>query len=164
MRSPDITGRAARAWKIEIPPDAPTDWQASLRTYLVNGEGFHPHWTWWRVGMSHLRDIPGVKPAVKHYAGAEYEFMIAAIDPSYPPDVEAKDGGYRIHLLSPIDVVVQFDGLTDDQAARLCMMAATIICRGQASPDQDYRSWWEMAIRNAVQHELMGGHPPRGQA
>lgn len=152
-----MTGRVGRAWKVSIPPGSPSDWSATVASYLVNVVGAHPFWTWWAVSVVSLRQIEGVAPAHKSYPEAEYEFLIVTINPEHPPDPDAVGDGYR--FLMPPDVVEQFHGLNDEEVAKLCMMSASIIVQGKASPDQDWRSWWKAAIPNTVKHIALGGHP-----
>lgn len=150
---PDYVGVRARAWRV---PDDRERFPASVGSYLVNSDVYHPAWSWWFVAMVALRDEPGTPPAHLHYDGAEYEFMIASVDPDHNPTT--MEAGMRISLLDPPDCVVQFAGVDDDGADDMLRTAVRAICAGQ-SPDSDYRRWWESAIRNGAQHKAMGGHP-----
>lgn len=172
MRAPDQAG-IARAWRVKH-PDPPVEpaHQAGVATWLVNGP-YHPLWSWWMLSIVSLRDIPGVPPATKHYPEAQYEFLIISIDPNVGvPDLEAiesgddwaveKDGQRK--FLSPVDVVVQFDGVDDAGALRVGETAIRAIVAGH-STDSAFRSWWERAIRATVDHERTGGShldPPGG--
>ena len=90
MREPDVIGNVARAWRVPKPPDAPKDQDATVAAWLIEGP-FHPAWQHWLMSVVHLREIPGVKPAVKRYPEAAYEFLIASLhadgghDPTMPP-------------------------------------------------------------------------------
>lgn len=68
----------------------------------------------------------------------------------------------RFHCLFPLEVVEQFHGITDDQAKQLCELAMRAIVDGHASPDRDWRPWWEHCIKNTVQHMLTGSCPGCG--
>jgi hypothetical protein len=156
MRTPDIEGRAARAWKVVMPSDGPPEWSGTIAAYLVHMPGAHAFWSWWLVSVVHLRPIEGVKPANKSYEEAEYEFLTAPIHPDHPPDPDDPGAGFETIA---VDVAVQFNGTDDEQAAELCMMSVTLMTRGRASPDSDYRRWWTSAIRNGAKHAALGGHP-----
>ncbi len=160
MRSPDVTGVRGVGWKLALPnvaDGAPVDWGATLQSWLVNATGYHPFWSWWQISVVHLRPIPGEsKPANKHYPSAEFEFMILSLNPEYPPpDPDLGHEGFK-YLLPP-DVVVQFDGIPDDKAGEIAMMAAALVVRGTASPDSDWRAWWKRAVEESVEHAL-GAH------
>jgi hypothetical protein len=155
MRDPDTTGPCGRAWLYRASPDAKP--HASISQWLVNRPGAHPYWQWWTVSVVHLRDLPGLKPAKKHYPEAEYEFMIFSIDPEQRPDPEPDDPRGYPHLV-PLDVVVQFHGVTDRDAERICQSAISAIMNGLLSPDQDYRQAWKESIRATVSHFAAGKH------
>jgi hypothetical protein len=161
MRPADARVPAGRGWKVPIPADGEPAWAATLNAWIVNVPGAHPFWSWWQVSVVHLRDLHGVPPAHRRYPEAEYEFMIVAFDPDTPPDPDDR-GGDGAKFLTPIDVVEQFHGIADAQAAQLCDGAVAAILRGRASPDQDYRSWWHACIRSSVEHAALGGHPKGG--
>lgn len=177
MREPDLTGPATRAWRIRE-SKAMTEHHVrefgydhgGIDTWVVNGP-YHPFWAWWHVSVVHLRPIPGAPPAQKQYPEAEYEFAIFSLDPdpaasghperSYPPDIDALEAGDPERglpgYLTPADAVIQFHGCTDEQAREVCELAVRAIVNGQ-SPDSDFRSWWERAIPNTVEHLATGGH------
>src|SRR5690242_19959030 len=110
MRHHDLGGPGARAWRLDMEHGArrTPDHAAGVDVGLVNGP-FHPMWSWWYVSVVSLRDIEGVPPANRHYPGAEYEFLIASIDPDYTVDVDAIEAGSAqpVPFLRPIDCVVQ---------------------------------------------------------
>ena len=140
MRAPDITGPAAKGWKVAWP-----DPGASVGTWMVTGN-FHPHWSWWAVLVIHLRQIDGLPPPVKEYPGAEYEFQILSMSPDHPVDIDAfEQGEDHFHYLTPPDCVVQFGGLDDITAGKLAGWAAKTICGG-VSPDSDYRASWTSQV------------------
>jgi len=159
MREPEIEGRGVQAWRVKMaaPPACPPDWTATIASWLVRCNWAHPAWQWWLVSVYHLRAIEGVKPATKHYPEAEFEFMIAALDPSKPhPDPDNPGGGYS--FLQPIDVVHQFHGVSDRDAGRICEAAVRAIAAGSISPDQDYRRAWRESLDSTVQHYRSGAH------
>lgn len=148
MRESDMTGPVAKAWRVPKPPDAPPDQEATVAVYLIEGP-FHVAWQHWLMSVVHLRDIPGVKPAVKRYAEAAYEFLIASLSPDggHNPD---DPKGWR--WLQPLDVCEQFHGMTDAQADEMLQAFVRGVCHGQASPDQDFRRFWRHQLDLAVQH------------
>lgn len=156
MHEPDIQGPFGRAWSLSHKSDVP-DHTACLGNWLVNVPGAHPFWEYWLIVVIHLRDIPGVKPAYKKYPEAEFEFSIHSIDPERCPSPDP-DGGVGFPILSPVDVVEQFHGISDRDARRVAEAGVTAIVNGQVSPDQDFRSLWGMLITGTVEHFKQGAH------
>lgn len=157
MREPDIKGSAAEAWSIPLKIRDPAH-AAALAGWLVHSPHFHPFWSWWMLSVCHLRPIAGTPPARLHYPEAAFEFFIASLNPEAgEPDVDDSGKGYR--LLEPFDVVEQFHGVTDADAASICFAAIRCICDGKISPDQDYRSLWRQLIAGTVTHYREGAHP-----
>lgn len=171
MREPDEIG-VAKAWRVRV-TDALREAHvkafgyadAGLATWVVNGP-YHPFWGWGYISLIHLRDIPGAPPAHRQYAGAEYEIMCLSLNPNPEPPrgpvdvdrVEAGDttGGLPGFLM-PADWIVQFHGVSDEQAVEVAQLAIDSIVRGQ-SCDSDYRAFWESAIKTTVEHYRQGLH------
>ena len=131
------------------------------RTYAMlpdadQAMGANPFWSYWMVAIVHLRDIPGVPPARKSYADAEFEFLIATIDPEKAPNPDPDLGPWP--LLRPMDCVVHFHGVIDDQAAKLLELAVRDMVLSAESPDSDYREAWKRKIWATVEH-MTTGHP-----
>lgn len=167
MRAPDLkseTGKV-RAWKIKKPANPKlAAHDGHISSWIVNGP-FHLCWSWWMLGVVHLRPIPHVKQPYKQYPGAEYEFLIMAFNPDRGmPDITAieDDKNWGVidepKFLEPADVVIQFDGLDDERAERLCDLSAWAIAKGLLSPDQDYRERWKTVILETVDHLKHGSH------
>lgn len=172
MRDPDFEG-VARVWRIRHQAEMETahadSWgyvSSSLADYIINGP-YHPLWSWWYLGLIHLRPIEGAPPAIKQYPEAEYELMCMSLNPDGEPGrpkvpnldkIEAGDmkGGLP-GFLTPADFAVQFHGVTDEQAREVAEHAARAIARG-VSCDSDFRSWWKRAIPNTVEHVLGEPH------
>ena len=149
MRDPDIgKNDGSRAWLVKV------DGGTSLTAWLVNRKGAHPLWSWWCVSVVHLRDISGMPPAKKHYPEAEFELMVVAVDPDHSPDPDKAHEGYP--LLSPVDVVHQFHGLSDTDAIRLCAEAVEAIVEHRISPDQDFRAAWRTNLEFAIERFRTG--------
>jgi len=144
LREPDIAGSHGKAWKLKVKP--PQD-KTTLNAYVLSCYGAHAFWNWWVVSIIHLHDVEGMPAAVKNYPEATHEFLILTINPeSCPPDPDNLEVAY----LMPPDAALQFDGLTDEQAAKFVDEAVCAIVDGRISPDQDYRSAWEQAIAHWV--------------
>lgn len=139
IRIPDIKGPVAKVWKI---PD-PTIYKekATLIMYLIESTRFHPVWNHWVISMIHLRDIEGVKPAHKLYSNAEYELMGISINPEECPNPDpSKPEEFR--YLRPMDLSIQFNGLTDEQVKVMCTEMMNLVTTGHLSPDQDFEGHW----------------------
>lgn len=173
MREPDLQGAAARAWRLRRTPEARAAHEASfgypdasLADWIVNGP-YHPFWSWWYVGLVHLREVPGAPPASKRYPEAEYEILCLSLNPKPEdgrpdvPDIDKVEAGDAVGglpgFLSPPDWVVQFHGVSDEQAIEVGEHVANAIVQGR-SCDSDFRSWWEAAIPNTVKHVLGEPH------
>lgn len=155
MKTPDIEGKFGRAW---IAGGKRTvDHSASLGSWLLNIPGAHLLWEYWIVGVVHLRAIPGGRPAKKHYPEAEYEFIIASINPEACPKPDPESTiGYP--CLTPVDVVYQFHGVNDRDALRIGELAIKAMVDGRISPDQDFRSAWDRVLDATVAHFRSGKH------
>lgn len=158
MGEPDFDAKhilAAHIYEIEE-KDPDTDQSAILGVYLINSNTFHPHWTQWVCSLIHLRDIDGVSPAMKHYPQAEFELTVQAVDPE-APITERKVSFKDVKFLTPIDSVVQFNGISDDQARGIQRSMMGLIANAQISPDVDYRATWKQKVSRRVQ-EIRSAH------
>lgn len=154
MREPDLSGKVAKAWHSQVKPVRPEQ-EANISSWLINGP-FHPAWDWWMVGAVHLRDIPGTPPAHKRYPEATHEIMIASIDPDCcPPDPDEIE---KLSFLRPLDLVYQFDGMSDEAVAEVVKLCVVSIAEGIISPDEDFRSTWELILEKTVSHYKEGLH------
>lgn len=165
-RAPDMEGPLAKAWRFQGESGKP-DHRGHISQWVVTGikhettpddwaGPFHIAWNWWMVGCVHLRPIEGVKEPHKQYPEAEYEFLILSIDPEMgEPDPDTPGS---LHFLTPADVVKQFHGIDDVQAAEVVEAAVKAICQGMLSPDQDFRAAWGRAIDATVDHYARGIH------
>jgi len=167
---PDKQSATVRAWRMDTPATRKAherEWghgaSAGLASWMVNGP-YHILWNWWYVGVVSLRDFPGIPPAKKNYDDAEYELSIWSIDSppggTITPDIaklRAGDLTARGSLLHPADLIYQFDGVTDDQAVKICDSVIAAIVDGY-SPDSDYREWWKRSLDETVNHFRAGIH------
>lgn len=159
MRAADVEGRGGRgAWIVPIPDDGPPDWKATLAGWFVHAPGAHPAWSWWYVGVIHLRDIPGVRPAIIRRPGATHEVMFMALDPKAGSPVDRDLGRDGLPFLEPIDLEHQLVDLTDDHARGVAISAVRAIVALGWSPDQDFRSMWATALDATADHHRAGAH------
>jgi hypothetical protein len=158
MREPDLKGKAAKAWNLRLVRTRP-DHEGCLAGWLVHAPYSHPIWPWKQISVIHLRDIPGVKPAVKHYAEAEYEFSIVSINPEECPHPDPDEVAEGYPSLIPPDVIAQFDVKgSDHDAVRVCESAIRAIVNGVMVPDVDYRAVWKQAVEGTAKHFRTGAH------
>jgi hypothetical protein len=166
MRKPDYQG-AAKVWRIDqasVEAKRKGEHHASVATFLVHGP-FHPFWTHWLVTVVHLRTLPDErKPAFKKSPEMTHEFIILSLDPGKPeaPNTFDPDNlDFPIKFMTPPDAVVQFKVDSDAKAADICQKAVELIAAGHASPDSDYRKFWERMIpgtANCTKHPDKGLH------
>ncbi len=90
---------------------------------------------------------------------AAHEVAIWALDPYRPlPDITFREPT-RVCVMTPADVTVQFHGVSDQDAARICREAVLAIVDGRMSPDCDFAAAWVAAIAATVAHYRDGRHP-----
>lgn len=153
----------ARAWKVAI-PEAYTG--ASVANWFVNGP-FHPLWRWWYVSCIHLRDIPGGVPTSMSFPEATHEMLILSLNPGddlehpVPPDIDALEAGSTKleampGILVPPDLTHQVRLDSDEQAAEITGLMVEHMVAGTASPDQDFRPWWETVLDTTARHYREG--------
>lgn len=164
VRKPDLTGtaneivklwvqdgsRACQAWNCEIPETKKNgDAHSALRQWVVKGP-FHPFWNTWIVTVLHLRDLPGLQPSTKTSPEMTHEFIMFALNPGkdqFSPTVyDPDDLPFPLPYLQPIDVTCQVECKSDAHAVDLCDLAVKIIMDGHATPDQDFRPFWERTL------------------
>ena len=115
-----IVNRAGRAEEMTLVPIRPLD-ACGIKQYLLTLPGAHPFWSQFMLGLISLADVPGVPPAHKSYEQAEYEILFVALDPDYHPIPEDRESW---HPLIPANYVVQFHGITRDEAMQMLRMLA----------------------------------------
>lgn len=152
-------GKAGAAGKIRLDNLNRPDQQATLAAWLINAPGQSPAWSDYMVGIIHLRDIPGVKPASINRPGATHELLICALDPAENPDPGDIE---TIVPLSPINAAVQFTGNSDEQAIHIGEQATRAICDGYmpaepALSGQGQQIWTD-AVDATIEHLKRGYH------
>lgn len=110
-----LKGRAGHATPITEPPRTAAQ-AAMLAQWLLYLPGQHPFWNHYTLGCCHLRPIEGVPEANKAYPEAEYEILMAALDPSYQPDAADME---TLVALRPINYSHHCHGFTDDQVREI---------------------------------------------
>jgi hypothetical protein len=156
MRTPDFSGVAGwRAWTVKNTLAKP-DHAASVASYLLFCPGAHPLWSYWNLGVVHLRPLPGVRPAIITRPGATHEILMAALDPDTTPDPD--DVGEGWPWLRPFDLVEQFQVPGDEYARQLARLMVEMIMHGN-SPDSDYRRSWQNVVQATAAHYREGRHP-----
>lgn len=135
-----------------IKPRTPAG-KAALAGWFLEIPQAHPFWTKYLLGVCHLRDIPGAPPAKKQYPEAEYELMVLALNPESKP---SPDDLSTLKPLLPPNVVVQFHGVTDEQAKEIARLAARACVDGvlwvEPSDLTGMREKWSRTIRETAEH------------
>jgi hypothetical protein len=157
-RTPDLTGPFGEAWDISDCDRGTPDQEATVAGWIVHLPQSHPLWHYYLFAVVHLRDLPDQsRPPYRSYPEAEYEFMVAALDPSgqrrHPFSISDRESWVP---LTPLNIVVQFDtGRPDSEAAEVCRLAVQHALDGiGVEPDDDaqVRPYWEALIRNTGDH------------
>lgn len=131
-REPDYAG-TWRVWIIPMPEELEVpDHAATLGAWLIDAPGPHAFWRCWRVGLIHLRDIPGVRPAALQRPGMTHEVISEAIDPSTAPSPETA----KLATMRPIDFAVQFKAPNDDIARRTFKLPCARSLQATCTPTQ----------------------------
>lgn len=163
-REPDARGPGGAAWLVRKNPGAsPT----GIATWFLHQPGVHMAWSWWMLGLCHLRDVPDFPPAKLHYPGAQYEITSFALSPNHPvPDPDQVDFGHGPgpQHLTPVDWVVQFHGVNDAEAAEILRLVVQQCVAGQLAADSDYRAAWKELIPNTAEHFRAGKCGPRSRS
>ena len=158
MRTPDVETEHGRAWNMaglvaknsskELVEEGEEN--AVIAAWLVDVPWAHPGWDYHAITAIHLRPTIGRKPSYKFYPNAEYELMIASVDPDTQPDPDVGLFSY----LAPIDIILQFHGVEDDFVKGMIESAVGCVLRQEISPDGDHFSCWRDAVHLAVLEEV----------
>lgn len=157
-----IRGRYGRAERVPLPPEeerAKPDHTATLAVWLITSPHYHPFWSQFLLSSVHLRDIEGVKPAHKLFEEAQYEVLVAALNPE-KGHRDAKDGPPFRHMV-PLNVREQFAAGTDEQVAHLTGLLAGGVVWGVLNPEPQgiigAREQWAHSIESTMAHLVTGG-------
>lgn len=154
VRKPDYLGTHGEGW--DVPIDL-VKWPAALYCGLIYAPQAHPFWQYHTLHVVHLRPLPGQPPAKKRSPSMEYELAVLANNPEKPrPDPDNAVGSF--FYLEPPDLVEQFNGVTDEQAARIGRACVRACMDGTLIPDSDFRSVWSVTLYRTLQHIREGHH------
>ncbi len=127
-----IRGKSGTAQLITARPAWWVFWKkaqnATISAWLLHLPGQHPLWCDYELAVVHLRPLPGTPPAAKRYPEAEYEIDMMALDPQGKPNANNLES---LLPLMPLNYSVQFDGITDVQAAAICERLAARFVDGK---------------------------------
>jgi hypothetical protein len=142
------------------PPFKYPDHGGSVAQWILRCPGQTPAWDTYVVSTVHLRDIPGVPPAVLNIPGASHEFSIWALDPSSlgissPLEVLlTRVEGEGFQFLRPSNYVKQYVGLTDSEAEQATDLLAEAILIGSlpAEPPLSGGDYWSVFMERTIEH------------
>jgi len=120
------TGRVGTSEVITAKPGK-ADQTATLKAWLLHLPGQHPFWSDYMFGVVHLRPIEGGRPPVKIMPDAEHEMIVVALDPSRKPNASDINTLIPLH---PVNYVVQFAGMTDEQAIETAALLVNAFIEG----------------------------------
>ena len=122
-----IEGICGKGYRIAAQDDNPRK-QTTLDSWFLLMPGGHPFWHCYFLGLVHLRDVSGLPPAHKAVPFVEHELVMYALDAALNPDYRDM---HTFSPLRPLNYVVQFGDLTDEQATELCGKIAEMFVQGQ---------------------------------
>lgn len=126
-----LTGPAGTATHVHYTPDPadPPEWLATVDVWFLHCPGQSPLFDRFRLGVVHLRDVPGIAPPhrLDPDAGATHELNLVALDPTARPRA---DGFGTWRFMLPINYLAQFAAPADEIAADLAKLAAVSVVRG----------------------------------
>lgn len=146
-RSPDLRGDAGMAWLVSAAARAHNPSDTTIAAYLLSLPNAHLVFRWWQIAIIHLRDVPGMAPAPKHYPGAEYELAIHVLDPLKWPQMEFVGMTLR----------VQFHGTNDEGCRGLLRKLTEEIVDGKLPPESSPH--WTAAMRRLAAFAPQPGPP-----
>lgn len=139
---------------------------ATVSSWLITSDDFHPAWTQWTLYAVHLREVPGVYTPTFHFLDATHEIGILALNPDTHVTVE--DMGrpdWRMRYLLPPNLALQFIG-TDDEMRYVVALMAWSVSAGHHSPeppgsggaDSDWGRGWLASITKTLAHSRGEAH------
>lgn len=149
-----IKGPHGQARYVPVPEtDAKPDWAATVTAWVVTAPGHSPAWDQFFLGVISLRPLPGVAPARKHYAEAEHEFLVMALNPDYRVDLAAREIPVPFHFLSPANVCFHFHGLAEEAIRAVVRQLVERTVQGQTYLETQgiigAQETWKQAFRDA---------------
>lgn len=138
--------------------DDPPAWAAGVANWFLDCPDQSPAWQHYRLGIVHLRQLPGVEPANLTVPGATHEVLLFALDPDAgprPDDVES----WR--TLRPINLAEQVCLPDDEAAVQLLRRAVEDVVDGRLwaePPLSGQVEPWRTTLTGAALR-LRGGEP-----
>lgn len=143
------------------PVDYPRpDMAATVAYWFITAPGQSIAWDKYGLAVYHLRDIPGVKPAVKDYAAITHELTLCALSPDGNPDPMNMQSW---HALRPINLCMQLELPSDDAARTLAELAARAVVDGHLwaePPLSGMKEPWRSSMIQTAAH--LRGEPHAG--
>lgn len=123
----------------------------AIAAWLIHVPNFHPAWSYWMLSCASLRDVEGFPPAKLHYPGAEFELILAALDPHVEPD---PTDSRTWNWLRPLNYVRQFHGVGEEDAKKLTQGLVARCVHGNLLLElQGFvgaREAWDQAVTSSV--------------
>lgn len=146
LGKPDFETKQTAGWELPIGG-------ATVGSWLLHVPRAHPVWDFYLLTGVHLRPAEGLPPPDKWEPGASHELLIAAIN----PDTDPRHTKPPFSLLQPFNYVAQVADASDaDVYVLVRHMARAAVC-GHASPDSDWRSWWDKFVGFQMEELNNGG-------
>ena len=167
------TGPMGTASKVEPEVFANLDQTATLGAWFIDSPASSPFWSCYLLALVHLRPIEGARPPQLQYPGAEYELLLVALNPDAKP---VADDVETWAYMSPPNVCVQFDSVTDAQAIELLGVIAQACLDGFLPLESDlldienqktyrpvaHEEIWNRTVRDTADHYIDPTHGGRG--
>lgn len=124
-----------------------------LRVVLLRFPEAHPMWHDYMLSLVHLRPIEGMPMPALHQPNSSHELICFALN----PDVDNQPTSFdSFKVLTPMNLVFQFEGLTDEQAKEAFALYLTALSSKTISPDTDFRNA-QRAMLRAIQKGVLEG-------
>ena len=149
MQTPDVIETAwGRATRCSLAPSPTTK-----DVWLIYYPGFHPFWDYYALSLASLCDVEGLPPATLHYPEAEYEILLATLDPAFKPD---PTDGNTLRIMRPVNYVRQINGISEAGARFVVEKLAKCVCNNRLVPElQGFAGavdMWNSAVDELTEH------------
>lgn len=136
-------------WEVDGVEGHPT----CLRIVILRRPDAHPMWHDYMLSLVHLRPVEGMPAPSLQRENSSHELICYALN----PDANNQPTNFdSFKVLTPMNLVFQFEGLTDDQAKEAFALYLTALSTGTMSPDTDYRNA-QRAMLRAIQKGVLEG-------
>ena len=148
LAAPTLSDHHGKAWRFDLDAirqrmNVAADSDAAVDAWLVEAPWAHPLWHSYLILLIHLRPITGFEPPILYHPHATHEIHVHALDPEGDRDrLLVESMGWHCRTLEPPNYTGQIVEVTDDLARDRIRKAVERICRGDLSPDTDYRAQW----------------------